>query len=452
MAFELRRYSTAGMAMATAGVIAISPLTIPPPDLHLPAPTTVASTRTVDLTAFVNPLAVWGDVLTTTVADIGKLGQAFAADPFPLAKQAIANQVRYANQLMSIAQGVGNGVVNWANTVPDSLRTMAQQLAAGQISDAVMSGWGIFVNGVVGVLFPVLQLDIPQQVAQNMANVVKAITPVVAQLGFAVLNTMYQATDAFGDIAQNFYDAARVGDIVTAASELINAPANLTGAVLNGWGEGSKGMYGIFGSFGVVAAVMQGFKTIADAIKPPAPEAPVAATVDGPAAVPASATKVLAPATTAAVEASAPVKESSTPEKIKATVTKEDRKPATPVSTDAEAVETLPVKVTEPVKVAEPVKVETSTPAAEPVSAEPAKVETTKPVHQDSTTSELGTKATGATSSDSDSAGKQDKSDKSAGKSQKAEKAPKAQKSPKAPKVAKQPKKASSTHQSANAS
>lgn len=109
MAFELRRYSTAGMAMATAGVIAVSPLTIPPPDLHLPAPTTVASTRTVDLTAFVNPLAVWGDVLTTTVADIGKLGQAFAADPFPLAKQVIANQVRYANQLMSIAQGVGNG-------------------------------------------------------------------------------------------------------------------------------------------------------------------------------------------------------------------------------------------------------------------------------------------------------------------------------------------------------
>jgi len=442
MAFELRRYSTAGMAMATAGVIAISPLTIPSPDLHLPAPTTVASTRTVDLTAFVNPLAVWGDVLTTTVTDIGKLGQAFAADPFPLAKQVIANQVRYANQLMSIAQGVGNGVVNWANTVPDSLRTMAQQLAAGQISDAVMSGWGIFVNGVVGVLFPVLQLDIPQQVAQNMANVVKAITPVVAQLGFAVLNTMYQATDAFGDIAQNFYDAARVGDIVTAASELINAPANLTGAVLNGWGEGSKGMYGIFGSFGVVAAVMQGFKTIADAIKPAAPEAPVAATVDGPAAVPASATKVLAPATTAvttaAVEAGAAAKESSTPEKAKATVAKEDpKKPATPVATDAEAVETQPVKVTEPVKV------------ADPVSAEPVKVETMKPAQKDTAKSEPATKATGATSSDADSAGKLDKP---AEKAQKNEKAPKAQKTPKAPKVAKQPKKASSTHQSANAS
>lgn len=450
MAFELRRYSTAGIAVASAGIIAMSPVMVAPQELHLPAPTSIVATRTVDLTAFVNPLAVWGDVLTTTVTDIGKLGQTFAADPFPLAKQVIANQVRYANQLLTIGQGMGKGLVNWANTVPDSLRTMAQQLAAGQVSDAVMSGWGIFVNGVVGVMFPALGLDIPQQVTQNIANVVKALTPVVVQVGFAVLNTMYQSTGAFAHIAQNFVDAAKVGDIATAASELINAPANLLGAVLNGYGEGSKGVYGVFGSSGVVAAVMQGFKTIADAIKPPAATPPLAATTEGPAAVPASATKALAPATTtattAAVEAGATVKEAPTPAKVNASVAKEDPKPATPVVTEAPE--------TQPVKVAEPTKVDTSTPAAEPVSAEPAKVETTKPVHQDSTKSESGTKAesgakpAGATSSDSDSAGKADKPAK------KAEKAEKAQKTPKTPKVAKtgkQGKSASSTHQAANA-
>lgn len=96
MAFELRRYSTAGIAMASAGVIALSPLTIPSPDLHLPAPTTAVATRTVDLTAFVNPIAAWGDVFTTTVADLGALGQKFAADPFPIVRQIIANQVGYA--------------------------------------------------------------------------------------------------------------------------------------------------------------------------------------------------------------------------------------------------------------------------------------------------------------------------------------------------------------------
>ncbi|WP_418004610.1 hypothetical protein ACNO8X_06365 [Mycobacterium sp. PDNC021] len=444
MAFELRRYSTAGIAVATAGVIAISPVAVAPPELQLPAPTSIVATRTVDLTAFVNPLAVWGDVLTTTVTDIGKLGQTFAADPFPLAKQVIANQVRYANQLLTIGQGMGKGLVNWANTVPDSLRTMAQQLAAGQVSDAVMSGWGIFVNGVVGVMFPALGLDIPQQVTQNIANVVKALTPVVVQVGFAVLNTMYQSTDAFAHIAQNFVDAAKVGDIATAASELINAPANLLGAVLNGYGEGSKGVYGVFGSSGVVAAVMQGFKTIADAIKPPATTPPLAATTEGPAAVPASVTKALAPATTAAttaaVEAGATVKEAPTPAKVKASVAKEDPMPATPVVT--EAPETQPVKVTEPKKV------DTSTPAAEPVSAEPAKVETTKPVHQDSTKSEPGAKPAGATSSDSDSAGK---TDKPAKKAEKAEKAQKAPKTPKVAKTGKQGKTASSTLQAANA-
>ncbi|HEX7826620.1 MAG TPA: hypothetical protein VF477_17085, partial [Mycobacterium sp.] len=127
----------------------------------------------------------------------------------------------------------------------------------------------------------------------------------------------------------------------------------------------------------------------------------------------------------------------------KSSVTKEDPKPATPVVTEAPE--------TQPVKVAEPTKVDTSTPAAEPVSAEPAKVETTKPVHQDSTKSEPGAKAesgakpSGATSSDSDSAGKTDKPAK------KAEKAQKAPKTPKVAKAGKQGKAASSTHQAANA-
>lgn len=418
MAFELRRYSTAGMAMATAGVIALSPVTVSPPDLHLPAPTSVVATRSVDLTGFVNPLAVWGDVLTTTVTDIGKLAQTFAADPFPLTKQVIANQVRYLTEIASIGQGVGNGVVNWAKTVPESLRTMAQQLAAGQISDAVMSGWGIFVNGVVGVLFPVLQFDIPQQVTQNIANAVKALTPVLAQVGFAVLNTMYQSTDAFGDIAQNFYNAVRAGDIVTAASELINAPANLTGAVLNGWGEGSKGVYGIFGSFGVVNAVMQGFKTIADAIKPPAPEAPVApAAADDPAAVASTAVKALAPAsatkpvTTAAVKADDAEKVATSPAAAKDPVAKEDSKVAT-----------------------EPAVV--NAPDAKPDTTEPAtKVETTKPAD--------------AATSDPDSAAKPEQPTK-AEKAPKATKAPKA-KAPKPAKKGKDAKKALSAQQSANA-
>ncbi|QPG68775.1 hypothetical protein [Mycolicibacterium mucogenicum] len=396
----------------------------------------------MDLTGFVNPLAVWGDVLTTTLTDIGKLGQEYAADPFPIVRQLIANQMSYVGETVSIVQGMANGFRYWASTVPGQLQTISQQLATGHISDAVMTGNSLFVNAVAATFFPLLGFDIPQKMAQNVANVVAAITPVATGVGFALLSTVYEGNKALADTAQKFYDAVKSGDLVTSLSELINAPANVIGGVLNGYGT-DKGTYGIFGSYEVVHAVLNGLKTIANAIKPPAPEAPVAATVDGPAAVPASATKALAPETTAAVDTGATVKEA--PEKFKAPVAKADPKPATPVATEAETPKT------EPVKVAEPVKTEVSTPAADPVSAEPVKVETTKPVHNDTTTSETGTKAAGATSSDADSAGKSDKPDKPAGKGQKAEKAPKAQKAPKAPNVAKQPKKASSTQQSANA-
>src|SRR5690348_273129 len=111
MAFELRRYSTAGIAVASAGVIALSPLAVPPPEHQLPAATSVVATRTVDLTAFVNPIAAWGDVLTTTVADLGALGQKIAADPFPIVRQVIANQVGYVQEVISIGEQMGNGLL-----------------------------------------------------------------------------------------------------------------------------------------------------------------------------------------------------------------------------------------------------------------------------------------------------------------------------------------------------
>lgn len=455
MAFELRRYSTAGIAVATAGVIAISPLTVPPPQLHVAAPSSLVSTRTVDLTAFVNPIAAWGDVLTTTVGDIGKLGQVYAADPFPIVRQIIANQVGYAQQIISIGEQMGNGLRFWANRAPGVFRTSLQQLASGQFYNGVTGLYGLALSGVFGVMFPLLQFDIPKKIAQNVTNVIGSLSTVGVQLAVGALSTMGQGVQAFADTGQKFLDAVKAGDGATAVSEVINFPATMVNAVLNGYGP-FKGQSGIFGTNGFVAQVINALKTIANAIKPPAPNTPVAATVDGPAAVPAAAdtaSKALAPAikpaATGAVKAGDADKVSASPAKSKASVTKEDPKPATPVVT--EAPETQPVKVVEPVKVLEPTKVDTSTPAAEPVSAEPAKVETTKPVHQDSTKAEPGTKAesgakpSGATSSDSDSAGKTDKSAK------KAEKAQKAPKTPKVAKTGKQGKAASSTHQAANA-
>ncbi|MEN4449547.1 hypothetical protein ACJH6H_01595 [Mycobacterium sp. SMC-21] len=395
-----------------------------------------------------NPIAVWGDVLTTTLTDIGKLGQEYAADPFPILRQLIINQMSYVGETVSIVQGMANGFRYWANTVPGQLQTIGQQLATGHISDAVMTGNSLFVNAVAATFFPLLRFDIPQKMAQNFANVVKAITPVATGVGFALLSTVYEGNKALADTAQKFYDAVKSGDLVTSLSELINAPANVIGGVLNGYGT-DKGIFGIFGSYGVVNAVLNGLKTIANAIKPPAPEAPVASTAGSAAvatAVTDTATKALAPATkpsaTAAIKTGDIDKSSTAPAKSKESVAKEDSKAEAPSPTEAEAPATQPVKVTEPTKA------DTSTPAADPVSAEPAKVETTKPVQKDTTKSEPGTKATGATSSDADSAGKPDKSGKL---TEKAAKAEKAQKTSKAPKVAKQPKKASATQQSANA-
>ena len=430
MAFELRRYSTAGIAVATAGVIAISPVTVAPPALHLPAPTSVVSTRTVNLTGFVNPIAAWGDVLTTTVTDIGKLGQMYAADPFPILRQVIANQVGYAQQIISIGNQMGKGLTFWVNQLPGRLQTALQQLASGQFAAGVDGLYALPLYALVGVMFPLLQFDIPKKIAQNVTNVIGSLSSVATQLAFGALGVAGSAEQAFSNTGQQFLDAVKAGDAATAVSAVINFPATMVNAVLNGYGA-SKGTGGIFGSYGFAASVITALKMIAGAIKPQAPTAPVAATTGGAAvatAVTDTATKALAPAikpaATAAVKAGDADKVSGSPAKSKASVNKEDPKPAAPVVTEAPE--------SQPVKVAEPTKVDTSIPAGEPVSAEPAKTQS-------------GAKPAGATSSDSDSAGKADKPVK------RAEKTQKTPKTPKVTKTGKQGKVASSTHQSADA-
>ncbi|OBJ46540.1 hypothetical protein A5630_00800 [Mycolicibacterium mucogenicum] len=342
---------TSGVALIGASAIALSPIVVAPQQVHLPA-VPVSSVATT-LTASANPISEWGKVLATSFNNISALGQQVWADPAPILKQIIANQIGYANVTAAALGAAGNSFVTAVQALPDSFRQAAQQLAAGHISNGLDLAFQGMLNLVVNPGFALLAsgvLDIPGKVMQNITNVVKLGPAVLVSVGFSLLGTVSAVEKAFGDAAQAVYDGVRAGNLGAAVNAIVNAPAVLTNAFLNGYAPlmlpGILTPTGV-GIPGLVATVIGLRDVIAQALGAPVPVAAKAADV-GPAALPSAAVSA-------------------------ATVTLGAEKVTTPDTPKVTATETTPTKATP----AEPAA--TAPAATKPDAGEPASTSSETP-------------------------------------------------------------------------
>jgi hypothetical protein len=292
MQAAMRPYATAGIAIVGAGIIAVSPIAPPVPKLHLPA---VADGR-VALSAFVNPIAQWVEVLTDSGNSLAGLGQIVAADPLPIITQLIQNQTANINTITgAIGQGVGQTVGTLA-AIPQTLITAANQLAAGQPSAAVQTIWnGIALPGVFAIITPLLgTYPVFQQTVDNFAKVVDAVGTSLLGVGLSVLGPVQSVVNQFGSDTQAFADAIGKGDLGTAVSAIVNMPATLTNALLNGT-PGTPGLLtpgtSAFDS-GPIGALLRLRDTIAQALGAPSAKVATAATSNI-AAVPSTTAKTV---------------------------------------------------------------------------------------------------------------------------------------------------------------
>lgn len=241
MQLALRPFTTAGIALVGAGVIAVSPLA---PQPVATSATTTMSAASVALTAsstFVDPIARWAEVFATTQTNVGKLVDAASADPFPVLNQIIENQARYANTIGTALSSAADGLYQWAaegieRRLPEILDGLAQGdlLAAAQVLKFAITDLGIAAVGMLPLL------SLPYEISQNVADVFETIaaqgadTGIIGKPAFGLLNlanTMVGATATFG---QALIDAAEAGDPVAALSTIVNAPAYFTDCLLNG--------------------------------------------------------------------------------------------------------------------------------------------------------------------------------------------------------------------------
>lgn len=379
----VRSYLTAGVAVVGASALIAAPLAVPPPEIHLPA--IHVSSAEVQLAALANPIAEWVTVVQTTFANVAALGQQFQSDPAPILAQILKNQLADFATVSKALDEAARGFMTQAGTLPAATGLAAQQLAAGQFSAAVGT---LFQAGIGLILAPAISLigatSVVTDTAQRFANVVAALPNVLLPIGLGVLSPVASAVYSFGDAGQAVIDAARKGDVAGALNALVNIPAIVTNAFLNGYApQFTPGVFSPLASGGLIAVLLNARDTIAQALSSALPPAASAASL------PTSATLISlteAPTDAAQVGDTAAKNGATTASVTTEATTEAATAPTAPVVTE-------PVAVTEPTTT-EPTTTEPTTTATEPVTA------TTEP-----TASTPAESATDTTKGESESAG-----------------------------------------------
>ncbi|MCV7322446.1 hypothetical protein AWB99_26095 [Mycolicibacterium confluentis] len=356
-----------------ASAIAVTPVVAPNATTALPQVQSHAYDLTAALNATASPLEIYGSVFNETFNNLSLLGSAVVNDPAPLLSQVLENQKGYLEKIFGAFGSIPTSVETWWEGSNGKARLDMARVAleAGDLGEAYrwfnhsmlyafnaafgpLIAPGVFLSGIPrgGTEY---FAGIPEQIAQNFTNLVAATftrAVVVTGLFQGVFGTISGAVFELTRVVGATVEAISKGDIVGALNAVINTPAILANAVLNGFDyadedpETGTGGYAEWpalltfaepGETGAVAGLFQTLlinipKQLAAAIAPPAPTTTTALVSEVPAGVlDAPALETVDPEPTVELDKVEPAVEKAAPvvELVKV------ESPA-PVSTDVE--------------------------------------------------------------------------------------------------------------------
>ena len=264
MHVTVRSHLTAGIAALGAGAIALTPVQPIPHHVAL-AQEKVVSNLAVTLASTIDPITPWVDTFKTAGANIKTLTEFYLQKPFPLLQTVVANQVTYVKELFSGNAGLipgqiannfttffkapfspgevfkltspffpepvdiakGEYLSNTETVTATGLRASSPANLMNVINQLVFSSW-IQCNDSKGKE----GCDLPGQVAP-IANLLNTpVSGLVLGLVGPLVAPLVQVVKSFTAVGQFF----REGKGMEALNELINIPAAMTNAVLNGVG------------------------------------------------------------------------------------------------------------------------------------------------------------------------------------------------------------------------
>jgi hypothetical protein len=314
MEHSLRPYVTAGVVLAGASLIGAAPLG--------PAAVQI-QTRAVQLTAVDAlaadvvsavaapqefPISTLADVFTNAFANLQSLGSEFTSNPTPIITALMENQLIYSNDLATAAETAGTNLVNALQDFPTVISNAMSDLASGDFFDAQTSITQFLTQAPLSVLQPLDNgfFEVAQSMSNNLENLFStpdyyanadslsdvslssSIPQWFSELVQAQLLAPHAAELAFAGVGQDIVTAMQDGDSTAAFNDVVNAPATILDAYLNGYnlGDDSGGggiatmldavpeamrnvsAQGLLSEEGTVATMREAMETIARAISP----------------------------------------------------------------------------------------------------------------------------------------------------------------------------------------
>ncbi|MGV0746242.1 hypothetical protein [Mycolicibacterium sp. XJ870] len=166
-------------------------------------------------------------------------------------RQIIANQNAYASMIGTSLTTTATGLAQWltseqgtgiGSTLPASLPVIIESLSQGDVIGA-QTQISSALSGLATTLFTMLDLlAVPYQISANVTAALETIvktsmfdTGLVGRTGFGLLATVQMGIQQLAISGQALVDAGEAGDPLAALSTIVNAPADLTDAVVNGY-------------------------------------------------------------------------------------------------------------------------------------------------------------------------------------------------------------------------
>jgi hypothetical protein len=241
MNITYRSYLTAGVAALGAGAIALTPVQ-PIPDHVALAQERAVSNLAVTLASTIDPITPWVDTFKLSASNIKQLFDFYVQKPFPLLQTVGANTVTYFNELTSGNADLIPGQI-WGN-----VQTFFQAPWSAGATNDEGNYVGEYISSVPVTATVPLGIPISQQFAFNLLPTVlgDAYTQLKPIIDFTATHYSGQAIGLIAPLLAPLVQLTRsftavgayfeAGDVIGAINELINIPANVTNAVLNGAG------------------------------------------------------------------------------------------------------------------------------------------------------------------------------------------------------------------------
>ncbi|MGV0785168.1 hypothetical protein [Mycolicibacterium sp. XJ775] len=225
MNLALRPYMTAGVALVGAGVIAVTPVAAPPPEMQ---------SHSVQLSAAIdNPIEVFSPVFAQASTVIQNAIQAEVDDPFPIIVGLAGKLAADGKTLGDIANALGQSYGGLVAALPGALTTYAQKIAAGDFTGAV----GAFMPIAIGPFFTTFtQLMNFQNFVKTQFEVAGDLTNAAIMgawsLGPGQLLSAYSVIGAVTGTLDKLVKAVPTGDPGEIVNVIQHGAANIATAAL----------------------------------------------------------------------------------------------------------------------------------------------------------------------------------------------------------------------------